>query len=200
MPLPEILFILVLVGVVVVAFIGFLTWHINRHMKILEDATLDVKKVQEKERDSVRRLELDLQKLEASEAELFVTKVVPTVSKLENFVAVEMLKGKQPEEIKGAIVKKGINANLATKVVNSMSYYLDFFKKLPGQRVNAHIQTMGKMNVGKADVKAAIKGPAPVPKKTGVGGLPPKKVMPAKSKVPGKPVKSKMTPPGTARK
>jgi hypothetical protein len=88
-----------------------------------------------------------MQKLESEEAELFVTKVVPTVSKLENYVAVELLKGKAPEEIQAAIVKKGISEELATKVVNSMSYYLDFFHKLPDKKWDAHVGTVESMKV-----------------------------------------------------
>ena len=146
-PLPEILFILVLLLIAALVFIIVQIWNTNKHMKILEETTLQIKQYEEQEIEQVRRFELDMKKLESEEAELFVTKVVPTVSKLENYVAVELLKGRQPEEIKGAITKKGINANLATKVVNGMTYYMDFFHKLPNKRVDKHVAAVKQMKV-----------------------------------------------------
>lgn len=137
-PLPEILFILVMMMIAGLAFIIYQIWHTNKHMRILEDTTLEIRKYEEQEMDQVRRFETDMKRFEAEEAELFVTKVVPIVSKLENYVASELLKGKQPEEIKGAIVKKGMNSDLATKVVNSMTYYMDFFNKMPKRRMENH--------------------------------------------------------------
>jgi len=148
-PLPEILFILILVLLIALVFIFIQMQHVNRHMKILEETTMDIKKYEEEETDTVRRFETDMQKLENEEAELFVTKIIPTVSKLENYVAVELLKGKDPEDIKAAIVKKGIDDGLATKVVNSLTFYLDFFHKLPDKNVDKHISTVEGMKVAK---------------------------------------------------
>ena len=147
MPLPEILFVLILILLAALVFIVIQVLHMNKHMKILEDTTLQIRQYEEQEIEQVRRFETDMKKLEAEEAELFVTKVVPTVSKLENYVAVELLKGRNPEEIRGAITKKGINAELATKVVNSMTYYMDFFQKLPDKKVDTHVQAVNDMKV-----------------------------------------------------
>jgi hypothetical protein len=146
-PLPEILAILIFVLLVALVFIVYQIYHINRHMKILEDTTLQIRSYEEQEIEQVRRFETDVRKLEADEAELFVTKIVPTVSKLENYVAVELLKGSEPEAIKGAIIKRGISSELATKVVNSMTYYLDFFQKLPNRKVDSHVQAVSDMKV-----------------------------------------------------
>jgi hypothetical protein len=140
--------------ITILLFIGLLILfmqmrHINRHMKTLEDTTLQIARQEEEETATVRRFETDMQKLESEEAELFVTKVVPTVSKLENFVAVELLKGKEPADIKESIVKKGISDELATKVVNSMTFYLDFFNKLPDRKWDQHVNTVQSMKVQK---------------------------------------------------
>ena len=149
LPIPEILFIVLVLLTIALVFIFMQMRHINRHMKILEDTTLEIKRAEEEETETVRRFETDMQKLESEEAELFVTKVVPTVSKLENYVAVELLKGKSADDIQAAIVKKGINSDLATKVVNSMTYYLDYFQKLPDKKWDAHINTVQSMKVQK---------------------------------------------------
>jgi hypothetical protein len=149
LPIPEILFIIVVLLTAALIFILVQMRHISYHMKILEDTTLEIRNAEEAETQTVRRFETDMQKLESDEAELFVTKIVPTVSKLENYVAVELMKGKDPEEIKANIVKKGISAELATKVVNSMTYYLDFFQKLPDKNVDKHISTVESMKIQK---------------------------------------------------
>jgi hypothetical protein len=149
LPIPEILFIVLILLTAALIFILVQMRHISYHMKILEDTTLEIRNAEEAETQTVRRFETDMQKLESDEAELFVTKIVPTVSKLENYVAVELMKGKDPEEIKANIVKKGINAELATKVVNSMTYYLDFFQKIPDKNVDKHISTVESMRIQK---------------------------------------------------
>ena len=147
LPLPEILLVLILFLVAALIFILFQFNHINKHIQVLESTTLEIRKFEEQEMQQVQRFEIDMRKLEAEEAELFVTKVVPTVSKLENYVAVQLLKGKDPETIRGAITKKGISPELATRVVNSMSYYLAFFKKMPNKHMNTHFNTVNKMRV-----------------------------------------------------
>lgn len=146
-PLPEFTALIVILLFAALIFVLFQIRHINRHMRILEQTTLEIRKYEEQEMEQVRRFETDMQKLEAEEAELFITKIVPTVTKMENYVASELLKSKDPEQIKQAIVKKGINAELATKVVNSMTYYLDFFNKLPNRHVENHVKKAEQMNV-----------------------------------------------------
>ncbi len=147
MPIPEMLFVLVLVLIIALVFIFIQMRNITYHIRILENTTLEIRKYEEQETDEVRRFETDMEKLESEEAELFVTKIVPTVSKLENYVAVELLKSKAPEDIKDAIVKKGISPELATKVVNSMTYYMDFFHALPDKNVDRHIAVVDQMKV-----------------------------------------------------
>jgi hypothetical protein len=149
LPIPEILFVVLVLLTAALIFILIQMRHISYHVKVLEDTTLQIRKDEEEQTESVRRFETDMQKLETDEAELFVTKIVPTVSKLENYVAVELMKGKDPEEIRANIVKKGINSELATKVVNSMTFYMDFFQKLPDKNVDKHIATVEQMKVQK---------------------------------------------------
>lgn len=147
LPIIEFLSVITLLLLAALVFIMLQMRSMNSHMKVLEDTTLEIKKSEEEETDTVRRFETDMQKLETEEAELFVTKVVPTVSKLENFVAVELLKGRDPEDIKASIVKKGISAELATRVVNSMTYYMDFFHKLPDKKWDTHVDTVASLKV-----------------------------------------------------
>lgn len=149
LPVIEFLTIITVFLFIGLVILFFQMRHINRHMKTLEDTTLEIRKYESEETDTVRRFEVDMEKLESEEAELFVTKVVPTVSKLENFVAVELLKGRDPETIRAAIVKKGISDELATKVVNSMTYYLEFFNKLPDRKWDQHVETVQGMKIQK---------------------------------------------------
>jgi hypothetical protein len=86
----------VVLVVVALVFIIMQMRHVNRHMKILEDTTSQIRKFEEEELEQVKDFDVDLKKLEADEAELFITKVVPTVAKLENYATVELLNGKDP--------------------------------------------------------------------------------------------------------
>jgi preprotein translocase subunit SecF len=149
LPVPEMMVVLILILIIALVFIFFQMRSITYHIKVLEGTTLQIKQYETQEQDDVRRLDTDMSKLESEEAEMFVTKIVPTVSKLENFVAVELMKGKDPDDIQAAIVKKGISEELATKVVNGMTYYLDFFHKLPDKHVDKHLSIVDAMKVAK---------------------------------------------------
>jgi len=146
-PLPEILFIALVLLLAAVIFTVIWMRNMNKHMKVLENTTLEIRRYEQQEIDQVKRFELDMQKLEADEAELFVGRVVPTVAKLENYVAVELMKNRSPEEVRGAIVKKGISADLATRVVNNMAYYLTAFNKMPARKVLAHHSTVKQLRI-----------------------------------------------------
>jgi len=146
-PLPEILFIVVVLVVVALVFIIMQMRHVNRHMKILEDTTSQIRKFEEEELEQVKDFDVDLKKLEADEAELFITKVVPTVAKLENYATVELLNCKDTEAIKDAIVKRGIAESLATRLVNNVAFYLEFFHKTPDRNATQHFKAAEQMKV-----------------------------------------------------
>lgn len=148
-PLPEILFIVVILMAAGLVFLLVQMRHVNRHMTILEKTTLEIRKFEEQEMEQVREFQTDIKKLEADEAELFVTRIVPTVAKLENYVAAELLNNKDPEVIKQALVRRGINSELATKVVNSMTFYMDYFQKLPDRHVSTQLKTAEQIKVAK---------------------------------------------------
>jgi len=146
-PLPEILFIVVLAVFIALGVVLFLLYHVNRHMRVLEDTTSQIRKFEEEELEQVKEFDVDIKKLEADESELFITKVVPTVSKLENYATVELLNGKDPEEIRAAIAKRGIDEQLATRVVNSVNFYLEFFHKMPDRNAAQHFKAADQIRL-----------------------------------------------------
>ncbi|MBR9702423.1 hypothetical protein GOV10_00160 [Candidatus Woesearchaeota archaeon] len=119
----------------------------SKHMKILEQTTFEIKKYEEEEAAEVHRFEMDIKSLESDEAELFVAKVIPTVTKLENYVVAELMKGKDPLVVIDALSVKGIKKDLASKVVNAMSFYLDYYNKLPMKQHDTHIKTVKSLKV-----------------------------------------------------
>lgn len=146
-PLPEILFVLIVLLVAALVFIIYQMRYINKHVKVLEDTTLEIRKYEEQEMEQVRRFETDMKNFEADEAEMFVAKVIPTVSKLENYVSSELLKRKNPEAIKANLERRGIKPELAAQVINAMTYYLDFFQKLPKTHAKSHFNAVNRMRV-----------------------------------------------------
>ena len=147
LPVIEIMFVVVLLFLV---GIGFMIWQMiqqSRHIKILEQTTFEIKKYEEEEAAEVHRFEMDVKSLEADEAELFVAKVLPTVTKLENYVVAELLKGKNPQVIIDALALKGIKKDLAAKIVSSTAYYLDYYHKLPKKQHEDHVKTVQGLKV-----------------------------------------------------
>jgi len=53
----------------------------------------------------------------------------------------------QLEDVRAAIVKRGIDEQLATRVVNSVNFYLEFFHKMPDRNANAHFKAAEQMKV-----------------------------------------------------
>lgn len=147
LPVPEILLVMVIIFIIALIFIFIQMRNITYHIGVLEKTTFQIKQYEDQEQDEVRRLETDMAKLESDEAQMFVTKIVPTVSKLENYVTVELMKGRDPDDIKDAIVKKGISDELATRVISSMTYYLDFFHKLPDKKWDKHIDVVDDIKI-----------------------------------------------------
>ncbi len=137
-PLPEILFIALVLLIVVAVMVIINMRNMNRHMRILENQTLEIKRFEEQELSQVRRFEIDMQKFEADEASMFVGKVMPTVAKLENYAAVQLMKGSRPQDVRGEFVKRGIQSDLATRVVNNITYYLETFHKMPKRAEHTH--------------------------------------------------------------
>lgn len=131
LPVMEILFLAMLLFIIGIIFVIIQMKNLKSHIKVLESTTLEIKRAEEEEMQKIKRFEMDISKLESEEAELFITKVIPTISKLENYVVSQMLEGVPAEKIKDDIVKRGIKEQLANKVINSVVFYLDFYSKLP---------------------------------------------------------------------
>lgn len=147
LPVIEIMFVVALLFIIGLAFMIWQMIQQNKHMKILEQTTFEIKKYEEEEAAEVHRFEMDIKSLESDEAELFVAKVIPTVTKLENYVVAELMKGKDPLVVIDALTVKGIKKDLASKVVNAMAFYLDYYNKLPTKQHDTHIKTVKSLKV-----------------------------------------------------
>jgi hypothetical protein len=84
-PLPEILFIVILLVVVALVFIILQMRHVNRHMRVLEDTTSQIRKFEDEA--------------------------------------------------------------LATKVVNNVAFYLEFFHKMPDRAASQQLKAADQMRV-----------------------------------------------------
>lgn len=147
LPVAELMFIAVLFFLVGLGFMIWQTLQVRKHMEVLERTTFEIKKYEEQEQSEVERLESDVKNFENDEAELFVARVVPTIAKLENFVMAQLFHGKEPEMVIDTLVAKKIDKELATRVVNQVAYYLNFYHKLPNKKENDHHATVSKLQM-----------------------------------------------------
>lgn len=140
----------IIVTVLFAIGIGFMIWQIikmNSHISVLENTTLEIRKYEEEEMRQVDRFEVDIKNLESDEAELFLAKTLPSLTKIQNFVAAELMKGKQTDKIIVALSQKGIQKDLAMRVVNGMVYYMNFYHKLPQGSHAEHEKTVQGLKV-----------------------------------------------------
>ena len=181
LPIAELMFVAILFFLI---GLGFMIWQmiqVNRHMQVLERTTFEIKQYEEQEQHEVERLEADVKNFENDEAELFVARVVPTVAKLENFVMAQLFHGKEPQMVIDILVAKKIDKNLATRVVNQVAFYLNFYHKMPKKKEDNHHGTVDKLQMpqakgkpqmpeirvnGAAPNKPAVKTPAKTARKT----------------------------------
>ncbi len=147
LPVAELMFVAVLFFLVGLAFMIWQTLQVKKHMEVLERTTFEIKKYEEQEQSEVERLESDIKNFETDEAELFVARVVPTIAKLENFVMAQLFHGKEPKAVIDVLVAKKIDKELATRVVNQVAYYLNFYHKLPQKKENDHHETVNKLQM-----------------------------------------------------
>lgn len=164
LPVIEMMLVVVLLFLVGLAFMIWQMIQQSKHIKVLEQTTFEIKKYEEEEATEVHRFEMDVKSLESDEAEMFIAKVIPTVTKLENYVVAELMKGKNPQVVIDALALKGIKKDLAARVVSTTAYYLDYYNKLPKKQHDTHVKTVQGLKV------APPKGIAMPP----MGALPPK--------------------------
>lgn len=147
LPIAEMMFIAIIIFIIGLIFMIWQIMQVNSHISILEKTTFEIKKYEEQEQSDVQRLETDVKKFENDEAELFVARVVPTVAKLENFVMAQLFRGQEPAKIVDVLVAKKIDKALATRVVNQVGYYLDYYNKLPKKKHDEHHGTVDALKV-----------------------------------------------------
>jgi len=137
LPVVEVLFIAIILFIV---GLGFMIWQIiqvKRHMSVLERTTREIRQYEVQEESQVARLEIDVKNFETDEASMFVARVVPTVSKLENFAMAQLFKGMVPGKVVDTLVMKKVEKDLAIRVVNQVGYYLNYYHKLPKAKHDA---------------------------------------------------------------
>ncbi len=138
LPVLEVMVFLIVVMIGAIAFMAWQIINVGRHIKVLEGTTLEIRKYEDAEDAEVKRFESDVKTLETDEAELFLAKTIPTVVKLQNYAASELMRGREPQDILEALIAKNVKQDLATKVVNSMMFYLDYHHKLPKKQSETH--------------------------------------------------------------
>lgn len=149
LPIVEIMVLVVILFIVGLIFILWQIRQVDSHIKVLEQTTFEIKKYEEQEAAQVQRLDVDVKNFESEEAEMFVARVTPTIAKLENYVMAQLFWGKKPEQIVDMLVMKKIKKELAVKIVNQMSFYLDFYHKLPKKAHDEHHKAVAALSMAK---------------------------------------------------
>lgn len=139
-PVIEIMLVVTLLFLV---GIGFMIWQVvtmRRHIGVLEKTTLQIEQYEEQEKCEVKRLETDIASFESDEAEFFLSKLIPSATKLENYAANLIMKGKSADEVVKVLTDKKIDKTLAVQVVNSVVFYLKYYDKTPQKQHDQHVQ------------------------------------------------------------
>ncbi|MBR9692397.1 hypothetical protein GOV07_00520 [Candidatus Woesearchaeota archaeon] len=133
-PVIETMLIITILFIIGVAFMIWQMFNVRKHIGILESTTLEIRRYEEEEGKELQRFEQDIANFESDEAEFFLAKMLPSLTQTQNFAANRLLSKRRPEQVVAELMKKGIQQELATQVVNSIAYYLQYYDKTPKQQ------------------------------------------------------------------
>lgn len=124
LPVAEILFVVLVLFIVALVFIIIQLTRMGRHVRVLDETTLEIRRYEEAEEVTLRTQETNVHELRPAEKKR-VESFADAMRKLETKAMKQLLSGEEPDEIKHAFLLKDVPESLATKVVNNTSYMLD---------------------------------------------------------------------------
>ncbi|MBR9692938.1 hypothetical protein GOV07_03350 [Candidatus Woesearchaeota archaeon] len=136
LPVAEILFVVVLLFIVALAFIIAQLGKMARHIRVLDETTLEIRRYEEAEEVTLRAVEVDATTLSPTEQRR-VRGLYGTTNKLEAVAMRRMLNGSTQVQVKNSFIKAGVREHVATRVVNNASYWLDRYSMLDSQQATA---------------------------------------------------------------
>lgn len=124
LPVTELLFVVLLLFIVAMAFIIVQLVKLGRHVRVLDDTTLEIRRYEEAEEVTLRAMETETEKLKPSEKKR-VQELYGAAAKLEGRVVGRLLAGEEPAEVKRDLMGAGIAEHAATRIINNASYWID---------------------------------------------------------------------------
>jgi len=118
------LFVILVLFIVALVFIIIQLGKMTRHIRVLDETTLEIRRYEEAEEVTLRMLETEPQSLSLIERRRAQT-IHAAALKAEAKVFKQLLDGKEPVVLKHTLVANGALDHFATRVVNNASYWLD---------------------------------------------------------------------------
>lgn len=128
LPVVEILFIVVVLFVLALIVIIVQLYKMSRHIDILDDTTLQIRRHDEAQMMMVQRF--TLQGLSDSDIVDLRDKVLPAAERATMAVAQRLLSGEDPEAVKHYLMERGLTEVVATRLVNTVSFYVKEFGEM----------------------------------------------------------------------
>lgn len=124
LPVVEILFVLLLLFIIAFIFIIAQLGKLSRHIRVLDETTLEIRRYEEAEEVTLRAPEVDATILRPGEKRR-ITTLYSALTTLEKRVLRRLLAGQSLQEEKASLLATGVPEHVATRVVNNASYWLD---------------------------------------------------------------------------
>lgn len=145
LPVIETMLIITLFFIIGVAFMIWQMLSMKKHIGVLESMTLDIRRYEEDEGKELQRFEQDISNFESSEAEFFLAKMLPSLTKLQNYAANRLLNGATTGEVLQELTKKKVKQDVAFRIVNNVGFYLQYFGKMPQKQNEQHIKAAAEL-------------------------------------------------------
>lgn len=124
LPVAEVLFVVLLLFIVALVFIIIQLGKMSRHVRVLDETTLEIRRYEEAEEVTLRALDNKNQRLTPAEKKRVQT-LADATAKAEKRALRMLLNGSEPGEVRNALLAAGVYEHLATRAVNDASYWLD---------------------------------------------------------------------------
>ncbi len=124
LPVAEILFVVLLLFIVALVIIIVQLGRMARHVRVLDQTTLEIRRYEEAEEVTLRALEHDVDSLSPA-AKKRVQSLATSVGKTQAKALSKLLSGHEPASVKSTLIMAGVPEGMATRAVNNAGYWLD---------------------------------------------------------------------------
>ena len=143
LPVAEILFVALVLVFVALAVIIVELVRMGKHIRVLDETTLEIRRYEREEEVTLKPLQLDTRAIDANARKL-ILQASADLGKLERTCAQLLLAGESPSVVRERLLRRGVADWLATRAVNSAIWRIGRFAPMERRAAHEHAGAVAK--------------------------------------------------------